>query len=155
MLFRSGTGAASKPLLKKKQELEALGYDTMMVMVWVSPYTSLERNAERGRSLQPAIVLRTWKDVNKNIQTYRSAFGTDFILVNNDPEGVRDYDPAYAKETFFKTVKGSGKQYSPEELAQKKAEIEATNQEVKTLLKSVPDFVSVDDAKNAINKFLK
>ena len=150
-----GTGAASKPLLKKKQELEDLGYDTMMVMIWVSPYTSLERNAERDRALPPAIVLRTWRDVNKNTQTYRNAFGDNFILISNDPEGVREYDPAYAKETFFKTVKGSGKVYSPEELAKKKAEIEILNQEIKSLLQSVPDFVTVDDAKMAINKFLK
>ena len=48
-----GTGAASKPLLKKKAELEELGYDTMMVMIWVSPYTSLARNASRDRALAP------------------------------------------------------------------------------------------------------
>ena len=62
-----GTGAAIKPLLKKKAELEALGYDTMMVMIWVSPYTSLERNASRDRALAPAIVVKTWAGVNGNI----------------------------------------------------------------------------------------
>ena len=79
-----GTGAASKPLLKKKQELEALGYDTMMIMIWVSPYTSLERNAARDRALQPSIVLRTWVGVNQNINTYQQAFGDKFVLINND-----------------------------------------------------------------------
>ena len=54
-----GTGAASRPLLKKKEELEALGYETMMIMIYVSPITSLERNANRDRSLMPGIVLRT------------------------------------------------------------------------------------------------
>ena len=39
-----GTGGASKPLLKKKAELEALGYDTLMLALYVSPITSLERN---------------------------------------------------------------------------------------------------------------
>ena len=40
-----GTGAASRPLLKKKAELEALGYETMMVMIFTKvlmmrmPYT--------------------------------------------------------------------------------------------------------------------
>ena len=62
-----GTGAASGPLLKKKAELEELGYETMMVMIYVSPVTSLERNANRDRSLMPSIVLRTWRDINKNI----------------------------------------------------------------------------------------
>lgn len=154
-----GTGAASKPLLKKKQELEALGYDTMMVMIWVSPYTSLERNAERikvgGRSLPPSIVLKTWTGVNKNIETYRSAFNTNFILINNDSDARLEYDPEYAKSTFFQTVKGSGKKYSPEELLNKKQEIDALNQEISNLLKAAPDFTTIEDAKNKINNFLK
>jgi predicted kinase len=149
-----GTGAASKPLLKKKEELEALGYDTLMLMIWVSPYTSLERNAQRDRALPPAIVLKTWAGVNKNIETYKSAFDTDFILIDNDPEARLEYDPEYAKETFFKTVKGSGKQYSPEELIKKKQEVDALNQEISNLLKSSPDFMSIEDAKTKINQFL-
>ena len=150
-----GTGAASNPLLKKKAELEALGYDTMMVMIWVSPYTSLERNASRDRALPPAIVLRTWAGTNKNIETYKSAFDTDFILIDNDPGADIDYDPEYAKDRFFKTVKGSGKTYSPEELVKKKEEIDATNQEIASLLTNIPDFMTIEDAKSKINTFLK
>jgi len=150
-----GTGAASKPLLKKKEELEALGYDTLMIMIWVSPYTSLERNAQRDRALPPAIVLRTWRDVNKNIETYRSAFGNNFILIDNDPEARLEYDPEYAKAVFFQTVKGSGKQYSPEEKLKKKEEIDAMNQEISNILKSSPDFMSIEDAKTKINNFLQ
>ena len=45
-----GTGAASNPILKKKTQLEDLGYDTMMVMIYVSPLVSLERNRSRGES---------------------------------------------------------------------------------------------------------
>ena len=150
-----GTGAASKPLLKKKQELEALGYDTMMIMIWVSPYTSLERNATRERALPPAIVLRTWRDVNKNVETYRSAFGEDFVLIDNDPQAELEYDPEYAKATYFKTVKGSGKVYSPEELVKKKQEIDAMNQEISSLIRKIPDFTTIEDAKNKINSFLK
>ena len=150
-----GTGAASKPLLKKKQELEALGYDTLMIMIWVSPYTSLERNAQRDRALPPAIVLRTWRDVNKNIETYRSAFDKDFILMDNDPEARFEYNPEYVKQQFFKTVKGSGKKYSPEELVKKKEEIDAMNQEVASLLTNIPDFITIEDAKFKINSFLK
>ena len=150
-----GTGAASKPLLKKKEELEALGYDTLMLMIWVSPYTSLERNAQRDRALPPAIVLRTWRDVNKNVETYRSAFGNNFILIDNDPEARLEYDPEYAKAVFFQTVKGSGKQYSPEEKLKKKEEIDAMNQEISNILKASPDFMSIEDAKTKINNFLQ
>jgi len=150
-----GTGAASKPLLKKKADLESLGYDTMMLMIWVSPYTSLERNVSRDRALPPAIVLRTWRDVNKNVELYRGIFGEDFILINNDPEARLEYNPEYAKATFFQTVKGSGKQYSPEELLKKRQEIDAMNQEISNQLKMIPDFTDIEDAKTKINNFLQ
>ena len=150
-----GTGAASKPLLKKKAELEALGYDTMMVMIWVSPYTSLERNAARDRALQPSIVLRTWVGVNQNIDTYQQAFGDKFVLINNDPNGKLEYDPAYAKEKFFKTVKGSGKVYTPDEKAKRDKEIADLNANLQQLIQSTPEFTSMDDAKSKINSFIK
>jgi dephospho-CoA kinase len=57
-----GTGAASNPLLKKKAELESLGYKTFMILIYVSPMTSLKRNADRGRSLPTSAVLSSWKD---------------------------------------------------------------------------------------------
>jgi len=150
-----GTGAAIKPLLKKKDELEALGYDTMMVMIWVSPYTSLERNASRDRALAPAIVVRTWAGVNGNIDGYKQAFGDKFILINNDPTGKAEYDPAVAKERFFKTVKGSGKVYTPDEKAKRDKEILDLNTAIQTLVKRTPEFTSMADAKSKINTFLK
>jgi predicted kinase len=149
-----GTGAASKPLLKKKDELEALGYDTMMVMIWVSPYTSLERNASRDRALAPAIVVKTWAGVNGNIGTYEQAFGDNFILINNDPEGKLEYDPAVARERFFKTVKGSGKVYTPDEKAKRDKEITDLNAAIAQLVKQTPEFTSMEDAKSKINTFL-
>ena len=109
----------------------------------------------RDRALPPSIVLKTWAGVNKNIQTYKSAFDTDFILIDNNPGADIDYDPEYAKDRFFKTVKGSGKVYSPEELAKKKEEIDALNQEISNLLKATPDFTTIEDAKTKINNFLK
>ena len=150
-----GTGAASKPLLKKKAELEELGYDTMMVMIWVSPYTSLARNASRDRALAPSIVLKTWAGVNANIDGYKQAFGEKFALINNDPEGKAEYDPAVARERFFKTVKGSGKVYTPDEKAKRDKEIADLNAAVQTLVKRTPEFSSMDDAKNKVNNFLK
>jgi len=150
-----GTGAAFKPLLKKKKELEDLGYDTIMLMIWVSPYTSLERNSKRDRSLQPAIVLRTWRDVNSNINTYKQEFGDKFILINNDPGVEAEYDPKVAKERFFKTVKGSGKEYTPDELAKKRAEIEAMNNAIAELVKQTPEFTPINVAKSKINNFLR
>ena len=150
-----GTGAASKPLLKKKSELESLGYDTMMLMIWVSPYTSLKRNASRDRALPPGIVLRTWAGVNNNIDTYKEEFGDKFILVNNDPEGKAEYDPETAKRMFFQTVKGSGKVYTADERAKRDQEIQELNDMIAHLVEITPEFTTIEDAKTKINNFLQ
>jgi predicted kinase len=150
-----GTGAASKPLLKKKQELENLGYDTMMLMIWVSPYTSLKRNAGRDRALPPGIVLKTWAGVNQNMDTYKDAFGDKFILVNNDPKGKAEYNPDYVKRMFFNTVKGSGKEYTADERAKKEQENQILNDTIKYLISITPEFTSIEDAKTKINNFVK
>ena len=146
-----GTGAASKPLLKKKAELEALGYDTMMLMLYVSPMTSLKRNAERDRSLLPQIVLRTWRDANKNIDIYRQEFGNRFILINNDPEDAnKTFDPAEVKKLYFDTAKFSGKPKTPEEQSKSKADAEQLNQDIISLVKSIPQTDTIDSAKQKI-----
>ena len=146
-----GTGAASKPLLKKKAELEALGYETMMLMLYVSPMTSLKRNAERERSLLPQIVLRTWRDTNKNIDLYRQEFGDHFILINNDPEDAnKTFDPAEVKKLYFDTAKFSGKPKTPEEQAKARQDAEQLNQDIISLVKQIPQTDTLDSAKSKI-----
>jgi dephospho-CoA kinase len=155
-----GTGAAIKPLLKKKEELEALGYETFMIMIWVSPITSLERNvargADNGRSLLPQIVLRTWRDVNKNIDEYRRIFGDKFVLINNNPEVAEtEYNAEDIKKRFFDTSKAKGKEKTPEEMAKAKADKEQLNADIEQLVKNIPEFDSIDQAKSKINTFIK
>jgi len=151
-----GTGAASKPLLKKKTELEALGYETMMIMIWVSPITSLERNANRERSLLPGIVLRTWSNINKNIKTYQQEFGNNFILINNDPEDVdKSFDPQEIKRRFFDTSKAKGKPKNSEELAKAKAEREQLNKDIQLYLKQKPKSTPKEIAISKIKAFIK
>jgi hypothetical protein len=151
-----GTGAASRPLLKKKAELEALGYETMMLMIYVSPITSLERNLNRDRSLLPSIVLRTWRDINKNIDIYKQAFGDNFILINNDPKNAnKSFDVEDIKRRFFDTSKAKGKPKSPEELAKLKADREELNKDIKLALTLEPKFTPADTAKSKIQSFIK
>ena len=150
-----GTGGASKPLLKKKAELEALGYDTLMLALYVSPITSLERNLQRDRNLLPSIVVRTWRDYTKNIEEYKSAFGDDFILINNDPKDAeKDYNPEEIKKRFFDTTKSVGKPKSPEEIAKSAREKEQLNQDIKDLLSVDRSFDTLDQAKQKINQFI-
>ena len=159
MLFRSnliidGTGGASRPLLSKKQELENLGYKCLMLMIYVSPLVSLERNQNRDRSLMPGIILRTWRDVNQNINVYKQEFGDNFILINNDPEGAnKTFSPELTK-TFFQASAAKGKPKTPEEIAKSKAEREKINVDIENMVKNLPEFTTIESAKSKINEFI-
>jgi len=151
-----GTGAASRPLLKKKAELEALGYETMMIMIYVSPMTSLERNANRDRSLMPGIVLITWRDINSNIETYEQAFGDNLIIINNDPKDAdKSFDSQEIKRRFFDTSKAKGKPKTPEEIAKTKADVIQLNKDIELALQKTPKFTPPAEAVAKIKAFIK
>jgi predicted kinase len=151
-----GTGAASRPLLKKKVELEALGYETMMLMIYVSPITSLERNANRDRSLMPSIVLRTWRDINQNIETYEQAFGDDLVIINNDPKDAdKSFNPQEIKRRFFDTSKAKGKPKTPEEMAKAKTDVEQLNKDIESLIQQKPKFTPSANAVAKVKEFIK
>ena len=149
-----GTGAAPNPILKKKQELEALGYTTLMLMIYVSPLTSLKRNAERDRSLMPGIVLRTWRDVNRNINTYAREFGDNFILINNDPNDANKSFSTALLEPYLLAQTATGKPKTPEEQAKSDADKAQLNRDVEQMVKTLPKFDTLDSAKQKINTFL-
>lgn len=151
-----GTGAASKPLLKKKAELEALGYETMMVMIYVSPMTSLKRNANRERSLMPGIVLRTWRDINSNIETYEQAFGDNLVVINNDPKDAdKSFDSQEIKRRFFDTSKAKGKPKTPEEIEKSKADVAQLNKDIELAIQQQPKFTPAATAVAKIKAFIK
>lgn len=149
-----GTGAASGPILKKKQQLEDLGYETLMLMIYVSPLTSLERNQQRDRSLLPSIVLRTWRDVNKNIDVYRQAFGDNFILLNNNPENSEKGFSPELIQPYLQASTAKGKPKSPEEMAKSKAEKEQINKDIELMVKTLPKFDDISSAKSKIQNFI-
>ena len=149
-----GTGAASGPVLKKKQQLEDLGYETLMLMIYVSPLTSLERNQERERSLMPGIVLRTWRDVNKNIEIYKQAFGNNFILLNNNPKDAKQEFNADLLKPFIQASTAVGKPKTPEEQAKSDADKAQLNKDIESMVNKLPEFDSIDTAKKKINEFV-
>jgi predicted kinase len=154
-LLIDSVGGSSKTLLKKKQELESLGYETAMIMTYVSPITSLERNKQRDRSLLPSIVIRSWRDVNTNIDAYRQAFGNNFSLVNLDPEGAnKDFNEDFIYKTYIEPLGQVGKEKSPEEKAKSKAEAEQLYSDIKQTLQSQPEFDTVEQAKTKITNFI-
>jgi predicted kinase len=154
-LLIDSVGGSSKVLLKKKADLEALGYETAMIMTYVSPITSLERNKQRDRSLLPGIVIRSWRDVNTNIDAYRQAFGSDFTLVNLDPEDAnKDFDENFIYKTYVEPLGKIGKEKSPEEKAKSRAESEKIYLDIKQTLKTQPEFDTIEQAKTKITNFI-
>ena len=154
-LLIDSVGGSSKTLLKKKQELENLGYETMMIMTYVSPITSLERNMKRDRSLLPSIVIRSWRDVNKNIDTYKQAFGDNFTLLNLDPEDAKkDFDEEYIYKTFIEPLGQVGKEKSPEELAKSEKEKQQIYSDIKSALQNQPEFDDEEQSKTKISNFI-
>ena len=154
-LLIDSVGGSSKMLLKKKAELEALGYETAMIMTYVSPITSLERNKQRDRSLLPSIVIRSWRNVNTNIDAYRQAFGDDFTLVNLDPEDAnKDFDENFIYKTYIEPLGQVGKEKSPEEKAKSKAESEKIYSDIKQTLKTQPKFDTIEQTQTKITNFI-
>jgi len=150
-----GTGAASKPLLNKKADLEAMGYDTFMILIYVSPMTSLTRNAQRGRSLPTSAVLKSWEGVVKNIDAYRQEFNNNITIINNDPpeyEVDTSFNPEKIKQLF---PQPKGKPKTPKEEEKSKAEKEKTNQEIQSLLNIEREFDTFDVVKNKVNEFIR
>ena len=148
-------GGSSKTLLKKKSDLENLGYDTMMVMTYVSPITSLERNKQRDRSLLPSIVIRSWGDVNKNIDVYKQAFGDSFTIVDLNPEDAnKSFDEDYIFKTYIKPLGQVGKEKTPEEKAKSEKEVKQINSDIKQLISTQPEFDTIDQAQTKITKFI-
>jgi hypothetical protein len=125
-----------------------------MLMIYVSPLTSLERNQKRDRSLMPGIVLRTWRDVNKNIELYKQAFGNDFILLNNNPKDANKEFNADLLEPYVQDSSAIGKPKSPEEQAKSDADKAKLNKDIESMITQLPEFDTLDTAKNKINEFI-
>ena len=149
-----GTGAASNPILKKKQQLEDLGYETLMLMIYVSPLVSLERNKNRDRSLMPSIILRTWRDVTKNIEIYRQAFGDKFILINNNPEDTKKDFNVELLKPYLEDSKAKGKPKTPEEQTKSQQQFDELVSDIEQMISEFPQFDIIDTAKSKIKSFI-
>lgn len=83
-LVIDGTAKDPVKILRQKQELENLGYDTAMVFVNTSLDVALERNQKRARTVSPQLIQRDWVMAQNALRKYRSAFGKNFVEVKND-----------------------------------------------------------------------
>ena len=96
-----GTGHNFGKIKKEKQQLEALGYDCYMVFVNTSLNVAKQRNKERARRLPEDILVKSWKDVQKNLGAFQSLFGSNFVIVDNS----KFLKPEEAMKKFGRLVK--------------------------------------------------
>lgn len=162
-LIIDGTGASSREILKKKKELEDLGYTTAMILVFVPPDISLSRNIKRGneggRTLIPQIILRSWSQMFDNIEIYKKEFGNNFMLYKAYKPGEEvfpNFDPSdpEVKKQFFEPFKVKGKEKSPEERAASNEKIKALNAAISSQVQKIKDldFDDPSEIKTKINK---
>lgn len=163
-----GTAASAKQTEALKLELEEAGYSVLMLYVYTDLERSLQQNQDRfdksggeDRSLAPAVVLRTWADVTKNYDTYKTMFGGNFVSVANtlkdeklgNLEAIVDkyLTPFAPKDTKPKDAKTQARSDKAKE---------ELNQEVSALLKDeavqsiINNSVSKEEAQSKIKQFL-
>ena len=80
-----GTGHKYDKVADQAKMLQQLGYETSMVFVNTSLEVALTRNANRPRSVKPALVKKSWKDVQANMGKFQNFFGPrNFFIVDNN-----------------------------------------------------------------------
>ena len=79
-----GTGHKYDKIVGPAAMLQQLGYETSMVFVNTSLEVALYRNENRPRSVKPALVKKSWKDVQNNMGKFQQFFGpANFFIVDN------------------------------------------------------------------------
>lgn len=93
-----GTGAKLDKLKRDVEGLQKLGYEVAMVFVDTDMETALARNDQRERSLNPKLVTKMWKDVQKNKGQFKRIFGKQFYIVNNsDGANLSEVSKVFSK----------------------------------------------------------
>lgn len=100
-LVIDGTAAKHEKILKMKQRLEDLGYDTRMVFVNTSFAVAWERNQQRERSLDYEVVKAAHGGVQKSLPIYKKAFGEDFTEIMNNNAGEEVFRPVWKATMKF------------------------------------------------------
>ena len=97
-----GTGHNYQKIVKRKKELEEIGYDCYMVFVHTDLDIAQKRNMERPRKLNPEIVEQGWGEVQKNKIYFQGLFGNaNFMMIDNS----NTLSPKQATKKFNMLVK--------------------------------------------------
>ena len=164
-----GTAASYNTTVKLKNELEEAGYKVFMLYVYTDLERSLSQNQNRyeksegkDRSLAPAIVMRTWKDVTDNLPKYADLFGFNFVAVANTLEGQRIEDIDKIIDKYLTPFKPEGTK--PKSPAQQKRSDERKAKDKKEIQAMLSDdfiydvieyTMSKEEAQMRMEKFLR
>jgi adenylate kinase family enzyme len=93
-LLIDGSGRNIEGLIKPLMQLEALGYDTMVILVNVSLETSLQRQQSRaakqaaqygtGRNVPLDLAKSSYEQIQRNIPTLKNIYGQRLLIINNE-----------------------------------------------------------------------
>lgn len=104
-VIMDGTADDIEKIKRRKDLVEAAGYDTMMIFVNTSLEMALRRNAspDRGRELPRHVVTDIWDKVQENRDELRSIFQNTaggFVEIMNDAGGMPAPDIVRSIKTF-------------------------------------------------------
>ena len=105
-----GTGHKYDKVAGQSAMLEQLGYETSMVFVNTSLEVALHRNENRPRSVKPALVKKSWKDVQNNMGKFQNYFeAANFFIVDNNgfEEDMLEISTKHIRRAISKPVKNA------------------------------------------------
>ena len=85
-LLVDGTGRNMQRIIKIKERLEGLGYDTMAVFVNTDINIALNRNEMRRRMVDPDWLEQVHDDLGLKLGDLQRLFGSDFLIVDNSED---------------------------------------------------------------------
>lgn len=89
-LIIDGTGKNIEKYATMVNKLKAIGYEVAMLYVNTSLEVAQQRNLERKRSLQPAMVKSMWNEVQNNMMQFQQIFGAQNFLIVDNSGGLED-----------------------------------------------------------------
>lgn len=101
-LIIDGTGKDIAKVSATKNQLNELGYDTMMLFINTSEEVAQQRNLDRPRTIPADMVTKMWQRVQQNIMKFQQIFGAARFHVIDNSGGLEDPD---RKENFDKVYK--------------------------------------------------
>jgi predicted kinase len=82
-LIIDGTGKDFAKIKKQVDDLRAIGYAVAMIFVNTDMDTALERNNARSRSLPDEMVVKMWKEVQRNLGKFQNLFRDRMMILDN------------------------------------------------------------------------